>query len=66
MENKPKYLDFYLSRFRFYRKYRKQNWYKHQFTRDALELSITFTGIFWALYPEINRYSKVIGCENYK
>ena len=60
---KPIWLDYYLNRFKWYRKWRKQTWYKHQFTIDALELSITFTGTWWALYGKINRYSDVINKE---
>lgn len=58
-------LDYYLSNFKWYRKYRKCTWYKHEFTRDALELSVTFTGTFWALYGDINRYSKVVYIERW-
>jgi hypothetical protein len=60
---KPIWFDYYLNKFKWYRKWRKQTWYKHQFTTDALELSITFTGTWWALYGKINRYSDVIDKE---
>lgn len=65
MENKQKtiLIDYYFSRFKLYRKWRKCTWYKHQFTKEALELSINFTGTWWALYGEINRYSIVIEIE---
>jgi len=53
------FTDYYLNGFRWYRKCRKVNWYKHQFTKDALELSPNFTGTWWALYGKVNRYSKV-------
>ena len=46
--------DYYLNCFRFYRKWRKTTWFKHQFTNDALELSISFTRTWWALYGKIN------------
>ena len=55
--------NYYLNRFKWYRKWRKCTWYKHQFTNDALELSITFTGTWWALYGKINRYSDVVDTE---
>lgn len=55
-----------LSSFKWYRKWRKCTWYKHQFTRDALQLSVTFQGTFWALYGNINRYSIVIETEEWK
>lgn len=60
MITKSKFFDCYFSSFKWYRKYRKDTWYKHQFTKDALELSVTFTGTWWALYGKINRYSNVI------
>ena len=60
---KPIWSDYYLNKYRWYRKCRKQTWYKHQFTNDALELSITFTGTWWALYGKINRYSDVVDTE---
>lgn len=43
---KPEYLDSYFNNFKLYRKYRGGTWYKHKFTTDALELSVTFTGTF--------------------
>lgn len=55
-----KWLDVYLGKFKWYRKHTKLTWYQHEYTPDALELSVTFVGTFWALYGEINRYSKVI------
>ena len=65
-KTKPIWLDYKLNSFKLYRKLRKCNWYQHEFTPDALELSVTFVGTFWALYGEINRYSKVIETEMYK
>lgn len=62
---KPVYLDYYLNGFRIYRKLRKGIWYKHQFTQDALELSFSFTGSWWARYGKINRYSDVVKTETY-
>lgn len=63
---KPITTDYYLNKFRWYRKWRKLTWYKHKFTSDALELSLSFTGTFWALYSNINRYSIVIETEEWK
>jgi len=62
---KPIFTDYYLNEFKWYRKLRKCTWYKHQFTNDAQDLSVTFQGTFWALYGNINRYSKVIKTEKY-
>lgn len=42
--NKLIWTDYYLNNFKWYRKWRKTTWYKHQFTNDALEISVTFTG----------------------
>jgi len=64
-KQKPIWTDYYLNDFKWYRKYRKLTWYQHEFTPDALELSATFVGTFWALYGEINRYSKVIETETW-
>ena len=63
IKTKPIWTDYHLNGFKWYRKCRKQTWYKHQFTNDALELSITFTGNWWALYGKINRYSDVVDTE---
>jgi len=65
MKQKQRWLDVYLGRFIWYRKLRKGYWYKHQFTNDALELSLSFQGTWWARYGEINRYSIVIKQENW-
>lgn len=59
------YLDFYFCNFRWYRKLRKGNWYKHQFTKDAEQITFASGKTWWARYGEINRYSKVIKKENY-
>jgi hypothetical protein len=58
--------DCLIVNFKWYRKLRKKKWYKHEFTNDALELSINFVGTFWALYGNINRYSIVINFEDYE
>lgn len=65
MSQDKKYLDYYLAIFKFYRKYRKGYWYKHEFTTNALQLSNSFRGTFWARYGNINRFSKVILTEKY-
>ncbi|MDQ5929716.1 MAG: hypothetical protein QG594_1497 [Bacteroidota bacterium] len=58
-------LDYYLNNYKWYRKLRKGIWHKHQFTSDALDLSISFTGTFWARYGKVNRYTEVIAFEIY-
>jgi hypothetical protein len=63
---KPIWTDYYLNQFRWYRKLRKRIWYKHQFTKDALDLSFSFQGTFWALYDKINRYSDVVETQNFE
>lgn len=55
----------FLDNFKWYRALRKGIWHKYQFTKDALELSVSLQGTFWARYGKINRYSDVIGCEVY-
>ena len=57
--------DFYFAKYKWYRKIKKGNWFKHQYTKDALELSSTFQGTWWARYSEINRYSEVVDVESY-
>lgn len=64
-KQKPVYFDYYFNNYKWYRKWRKGVWYKHKFTNDALDLSITFQGAFWARYGKINRYSDVIQTETY-
>jgi hypothetical protein len=59
------FLDYYLGKCKWYRNIRKGTWYLHEFTPDALQLSLNFTGKFWTRYGEINRYSRVIGAESY-
>ena len=54
-----------MENFKWYRKWKGGTWYKHQFTKDALWLCITFTGTWWARYEKINRYSDVIKIEIY-
>jgi hypothetical protein len=66
MKNNRYWLDYYLSKYKWYRKWRKGYWYKHKFTTDALQLSLNFYGCWWARYPKINRYSIVIDTEFYE
>jgi hypothetical protein len=65
IKKKTIWTDYYLNKYKWYRKWRKCTWYKHEFTKDALELSITFVGTWWALYGNINRYSKVVDKEQW-
>jgi hypothetical protein len=65
MDKKPKYLDYYLNRYRWYRKLSKGMWYKHRFTKDAEQLTFAEGGTWWARYGKINRYSNVTGIEVY-
>ena len=65
IKKKPIWTDYYLNKYKWYRKWRKCTWYKHEFTTDALELSIAFVGTWWALYGNINRYSKVVDKEQW-
>lgn len=57
------WLDVYLGKFKWYRKMRKGTWYKHQFTKDAEELTFRQGDTWWARYGKINRYSDVISTE---
>ncbi len=59
------WLDYYMNNYKWYRALRKGIWHKHQFSTDALQLSVTFQGTFWARYGKINRYSDVIAYEVY-
>ena len=65
IKTKPIWTDYHLNGFKWYRKWRKCKWYKHQFTNDALELSPFFVGTWWALYGKINRYSDVVETEEW-
>jgi hypothetical protein len=64
--SKQRWIDTYLGKYKWYRKLVGGVWYKHQFTRDALQLSVTFSGSWWARYGELNRYSKVVELETYR
>ena len=57
------WLDVYFGRFKWYRKMKKGIWYKHQFTKDAEELTFPQGDAWWARYVKINRYSDVITTE---
>ena len=58
-------LDVYFGKLKLYRKMRKGTWYKHQFTKDAEELTFPQGDTWWARYGKINRYSDVIETEVY-
>ena len=60
---KQTWLDVYFGRFKWYRKMKKGIWYKHQFTKDAEELTFPQGDTWWARYGKINRYSDVITTE---
>ena len=60
---KQTWLDTYFGGFKWYRKLRKGTWYKHQFTKDAEELTFLQGDTWWARYDKINRYSDVIATE---
>jgi hypothetical protein len=62
---KQRFIDTYFKKYKWYRRLVGGTWYKHQFTRDAQELCISFVGTWWARYNQINRYSKVIKIETY-
>lgn len=66
MKEKNTWFDVYLSNLKWYRKLKGGIWYKHEFTKDAEELTFPRLGIFWARYGNINRYSKVIKTEIYE
>jgi hypothetical protein len=58
-------VDTYFGRYKWYRKLVGSFWYKHQFTKDANELTFTAGGTWWARYNQCNRYSEVIEIETY-
>lgn len=61
-----KWIDVYFGKYKWFRKYRGGKWYLHKFTRDAKELTFNKNPFFWAKYGNINRYSRVVGEEEYK
>ena len=65
MEKKQTAVDTYFGRYKWYRKLVGSFWYKHQFTKDANELTFTAGGTWWARYNQCNRYSEVIEIETY-
>ena len=62
---KQTWTDTYLSTFKWYRKVKKGTWYKHEFTKDAEQLTFPQGKTFWARYGKINRYSNVIISETH-
>ena len=62
---KQTWLDVYFGKFKLYRKMRKGTWCKHQFTKDAEELTFPQGDTWWVRYGKINRYSDVIETEVY-
>lgn len=64
--NKQRWIDGYLGKYKWYRRLVGGYWYKHQFTRDAQEICATWIGSWWARYGELNRYSIVIEQETYE
>lgn len=60
MKQKQTWMDTYLGNYCWFRKLRKGDWYKHQFTKNAQELNFPKGLIWWARYGEINRYSIVV------
>jgi len=54
-----------MKKFKWFRKWKGGIWYKHKFTNDATQLTLSEGKTFWANYGEINRYSKVIEIETY-
>ena len=51
--------------YKFWRKFKGGTWYKHQYTKDAEELTFPEGQTWWARYSKINRYSNVISKEVY-
>jgi len=54
-----------MKRFRFWRKFLGGTWYKHEFTKDAEQLTFPQGDTWWARYGKLNRYSDVIAIEQY-
>jgi hypothetical protein len=63
---KQTWLDVYLGRYKWYRKLRGGKWYLHQFTVDAEQLTFEAGKCWWARYATQNKYSIVVGEEDYK
>ncbi len=51
--------------FKWWRKWQGGVWYKHEFTHDAMQISLPPCSSFWARYGKINRYTDVIETEDY-
>jgi hypothetical protein len=60
------WLDVRLGRFKWYRKRKGGDWWKHQFTKDAEQINIFISKTYWARYPKLNRYTEVIEHEYYE
>lgn len=58
-------LEFTLSQFKWYRKYKKGIWYRHRLTKDSEQLTFSEGTTYWARYGKINRYSEVIETKTY-
>lgn len=54
-----------MNKFKLFRKIKGGLWYKHQFTKDAEELTFSQGETWWARYSKLNRYSNVIAVEQY-
>jgi hypothetical protein len=54
-----------MKKYRWYRKLMGGTWYKHQFTKDAEQLTFPQGVTWWARYSKLNRYSEVIETETY-
>lgn len=64
-KKKMTWIDVYLSKFKWYRKLKGGVWFKHEFTKEAEQLTFPKGGVFWAKYGKINKYSNVILTETY-
>lgn len=65
MNRKQRWVDVYFGKYKWYRKLSGGYWYKHQFTKDAEQLTFPQGKTWWARYDVCNRYSIVIDKENY-
>ena len=54
-----------VTNFKWWRKWQGGVWYKHEFTHDAMQISLPPCSSFWARYGKINRYTDVIETEDY-
>lgn len=65
MKQKQTFIDCYLGKYKWYRKFRGGTWFLHEFTKSASELTFIQGERWWARYGGLNRYSIVIEQENY-